>query len=597
MDLKNLNTKANTVIVGGSYILQDRLGGGSFGQLDSALHRGTNNIVAVKLEQRAPNKLSSLPREAKIMSELKDQTGFLSPQGCGKEESFNYLVMGLLGFNLEKLLKICGHQFSLKTVLMLADQILTRIEALHEKGYVHRDIKPENFCIGLDEQDHSLFLIDFGLTRSYKEADGKHILYKEKKGLVGTARYASINAHLGVEQSRRDDLEAIGYTLVYFLKGELPWQNIKTEDKQEKYRLIADMKMRTSTETLCQDIPEEFGIFLNYVKGLGFADVPNYKYLKKLFRTLFIQKNYTIDYVFDWTELIVQSRKRDRKLRARNLDFKRELINKKNQHIGAGEHEKLEDEKKKVEFVELPKPEDNQRRSSVFRNRANLVRSQPNIDNKDDDDDNTAEAEENQGNVINQGKSRNKTYLKHKTPDMAEKKDRGEGVKKQISGKNGLTTSVDSSKVLETGDTEEVEVPSEFTPNDYPSAKMDQTRPLVTKKKEFALDTKRFFVSMYVGGDDSLFQSKVYGIAKNYQTCPTGHHHDETFLERLKKNEDLNIHDKERRLMSTFRIGKEGRWEMLLIYFLEEDLSEGSMCEWEEGNHLTETLQQKKFIL
>jgi len=568
MDLKNLNTKTNTVIVGGSYILQERLGGGSFGQLYSAYHRGTSNLVAVKLEQRAPNKISSLPREAKIMSEMKDQTGFLAPYSCGKEEGFNFLAMGLLGFNLEKLLKICGHQFSLKTVLMLADQILTRIEALHEKGYVHRDIKPENFCFGIEEQSHSLFMIDFGLTRGYKELDGKHIPYKEKKGLVGTARYASINAHLGVEQSRRDDLEAIGYTLVYFLKGELPWQNIKTEDKQEKYRLIADMKMRTSTETLCQDIPEEFGIFLNYVKGLGFTDVPNYKYLKRLFRTLFIQKNYSIDYVFDWTELIIPSRKRDRKLRIKNLDFKRELLNKKKFEENAAA--KLEYLKKKVEFIELPKPEGNNRRSSIFRNKANIIASQPNIDNDQD----TEEAEEIRGI----GENKDKTYVKHKTPDLT-RKERIERMRSGKSGKNGLTTSVGSSKALETGDTEEIEVPSEFTPNDYPSAKMDQTRPLVIKKKEFVIDTKRFFVSMYVG-DDSLYQSKVYGNARNYQTCPTGHHNDETYIEKLKKYEE----DKQKQMMSTFRI-------------VEEDLSEGSMCEWEEGNHLTEVLQQKNFLL
>mmetsp|Transcript_27303 Transcript_27303/g.20438 ORF Transcript_27303/g.20438 Transcript_27303/m.20438 type:complete len:135 (+) Transcript_27303:419-823(+) len=134
------------------------------------------------------------------------------------------MVIDLLGPSLEDLFKFCGGRFSLKTVLMIAHQILGTIARLHAKNFVHRDIKPENFLMGLGRKSHIVHLIDFGLAKRYR--DGKthqHIPYKENKNLTGTARYASVNAHLGIEQSRRDDLESIGYILVYFANGSLPW--------------------------------------------------------------------------------------------------------------------------------------------------------------------------------------------------------------------------------------------------------------------------------------------------------------------------------------------------------------------------------------
>jgi hypothetical protein len=127
-----------------------------------------------------------------------------------------------------------------------------------------------------------------------------HIPYRENKNLTGTARYASINTHLGIEQSRRDDLEAIGYVLMYFARGNLPWQGLKATTKKEKYERISEKKITTSVEQLCKGFPSEFATYLNYARSLRFDDTPDYTYLRKLFRDLFIREGFEYDCVFDW---------------------------------------------------------------------------------------------------------------------------------------------------------------------------------------------------------------------------------------------------------------------------------------------------------
>ena len=159
--------------------------------------------------------------------------------------------MDILGPNLERLLAICGGSFSLKTTLMLALQMLDRIENFHNTGLIHRDIKPENFVMGSTYNIKSLYMIDFGIAKLLKNSEGEHINYCTGKGLIGTARYASINSHEGVEQSRRDDLEGVAYTLIYFLKGKLPWQDVRGENKKHKYEQIKKLKMNISIQELC----------------------------------------------------------------------------------------------------------------------------------------------------------------------------------------------------------------------------------------------------------------------------------------------------------------------------------------------------------
>ncbi len=165
---------------------------------------------------------------------------------------------------MEDLLNFCTRKFSLVTTVLVAEQMMDRIEQLHSKGFLHRDIKPDNFVIGRGQPD-TIYMIDFGLAKRYRDCRTKqHIPYRDNKSLTGTARYTSINTHLGVEQSRRDDLEALAYVFIYFLKGTLPWQGLRAFSKKEKYDRIMDVKMSTPPELLCRGLPSKLCRPYNY---------------------------------------------------------------------------------------------------------------------------------------------------------------------------------------------------------------------------------------------------------------------------------------------------------------------------------------------
>ena len=166
------------------------------------------------------------------------------------------MVMELLGANLETLLKYCGKNFSLTTTILLAEQLINLTEQLHSKSFIHRDIKPENFVVGRGANESVVYMIDFGLAKRYRDPRTKlHIPYRDNKSLTGTARYASINTHIGVDQSRRDDIEALAYVFIYFMKGSLPWQGIRGCPKKEKYDRIMECKMSTPVELICKQLP------------------------------------------------------------------------------------------------------------------------------------------------------------------------------------------------------------------------------------------------------------------------------------------------------------------------------------------------------
>ncbi|KAJ6923232.1 hypothetical protein NC652_016776 [Populus alba x Populus x berolinensis] len=152
-----------------------------------------------------------------------------------------------------------------------------------------------------------VYIIDFGLAKKYRDSSThQHIPYRENKNLTGTARYASMNTHLGIEQSRRDDLESLGYVLMYFLRGSLPWQGLKAGTKKQKYEKISEKKVSTSIEALSRGYPTEFASYFHYCRSLRFDDKPDYAYLKRIFRDLFIREGFQFDYVFDWTILKYQ---------------------------------------------------------------------------------------------------------------------------------------------------------------------------------------------------------------------------------------------------------------------------------------------------
>ncbi|WOK94352.1 hypothetical protein Cni_G03054 [Canna indica] len=290
-------------VIGGKFKLGKKIGSGSFGELYLGVNIQSGEEVAIKMES-VKSKHPQLHYESKVYMLLQGGTGIPHLKWFGVEGEYNIMVIDLLGPSLEDLFNYCNRRFSLKTVLMLADQLLNRVEYMHSKAFLHRDIKPDNFLMGLGRKANQVYIIDYGLAKKYRDFQThKHIPYRENKNLTGTARYASVNTHLGVEQSRRDDLESLGYVLMYFLRGSLPWQGLKAGTKKQKYDKISEKKMLTPVEALCKSYPSEFISYFHYCRSLRFEDKPDYSYLRRLFRDLFIREGHQFDYVFDWTML------------------------------------------------------------------------------------------------------------------------------------------------------------------------------------------------------------------------------------------------------------------------------------------------------
>lgn len=289
--------------IANKYRLGRKIGGGSFGDIYLAINIQTGEEVAIKLEHMNA-KHPQLHIECKFYKIMQGGVGIPMVKYYGQEGEYVVLVMELLGPSLEDLFNFCHRKFSLKTVLLLADQMISRIEYIHGKNFLHRDIKPDNFLMGLGKKGNLVYAIDFGLAKRFRDPrTHQHIPYREHKNLTGTARYASINTHLGIEQSRRDDLEAIGYIFIYFYKGILPWQGLKARTKAQKYDKISDKKLSTPVEELCKGTPAEFSTYINYCRSLRFEEKPDYAYLRQLIRNLFHRQGFSYDYVFDWNAI------------------------------------------------------------------------------------------------------------------------------------------------------------------------------------------------------------------------------------------------------------------------------------------------------
>ena len=280
-----------TVIIDGKYKILKKLGEGSFGKIFSGINNNTKEEVAIKIEQ--DNDSSVLKNEARMYTALREIDGIPNIRAWGKEGKFNYLVIDHLGKSLEELKNNSSGKLSLKTVLLMGLQMINRIEAVHSYGILHRDIKPDNFLIGNDNKN-VLYLIDFGLSKTYLKK-GKHVAIERNRNITGTARYVSINVHKGILPSRRDDMESIGYILLYLLNGDLPWQGLNVK-KEEKNKLIGDIKSNIKLWELYSDtIPGEIILFIEYCKKLHYDAEPDYQYLKNILNNLFLHKGFKYD--------------------------------------------------------------------------------------------------------------------------------------------------------------------------------------------------------------------------------------------------------------------------------------------------------------
>ncbi|KAK3348675.1 casein kinase I isoform delta [Lasiosphaeria hispida] len=287
------------ILINGRYRVDRKIGEGGFGLVYSGTDLQLDEEVAIKLTNVRDGR-DALEGEAETYKALAGGVGIPHVRWFGDECDFYVLVEDLLGPSLEDLFNYCNRKFSLKTTLLIADQLISRFEFIHSKGFLHRDIKPENFLIGVGKQGNILYTVDFGLAKEFSDAERFRDF--EGRPFGGTSRYASINNHNGREQSFRDDLESVGYMLCYFARGSLPWQGLKAPTYKERNEQIKEKKLSLSGKDLCGDLPGEFATYIDYTRSLGFDDRPDYSYLRKLFRHLFKSKGFKYDNVFDWTE-------------------------------------------------------------------------------------------------------------------------------------------------------------------------------------------------------------------------------------------------------------------------------------------------------
>ena len=310
-----------------------KLGEGSFGKVYKAEYNGEN--YAIKMEYKAKEQ-GLLEIEATIMSYLKGPN-IPYIKSYGYSGDFNVLVMQLLDKSLEDLINKYS-TFSIKTVAMLGYQMVNILQYIHDKHIIHRDIKPDNFVMGAKEDNAKLYILDFGLAKKYRSSRTLvQYPYIKKKKLTGTARYASIHALEAYEQSRRDDLESVGYVLMYFLRGNLPWQGLKVRSKEDRYKRILEKKRETTTEDLCKDFPREFFEYVDYTRNLEYEENPDYDFLRKKFTDVLKELNEEMDYIYDWTT---------------GTDLKKRVNKKKEKEkseVDSGNDKKEKDEEKDLE--------------------------------------------------------------------------------------------------------------------------------------------------------------------------------------------------------------------------------------------------------
>ncbi|KAF2461094.1 casein kinase I isoform delta, partial [Lineolata rhizophorae] len=301
--------------VAGKWRLIEKISNGGFGVVYRAVNVFDNTIYAVKVERELMQKDSALRNELRVYNNILRSDPNSSGTGIARifhyghvDKDYRALVMQRLGPSLEDLFQYCGRSFSLKTVLMLGEQMIQRLEYLHVRNIIHQDIKPENFMMGLANgvDGAIVYIADFGLSKDFESTPPFPHKSTAPQLPQGTTRYCSVKAHRGHLQSYRDDLECLGYVLIYFLRGgRLPWCGLRngrpTMTDEEHARAVMQIKMSISVQKLCEGLPEEFARYFEHICALRYGEVPRYAYLRGLFWELYRSRGYAQDNVYDWS--------------------------------------------------------------------------------------------------------------------------------------------------------------------------------------------------------------------------------------------------------------------------------------------------------
>ena len=272
----------------------EKISEGSFGKIYKAEYN--KKYYALKFEKKE-NKYNTLNNEAQILKYIQ---GPHIPKiiQYGYSGKYNIIVMESLGKNLEQIISKYK-RLSIKTICILLIQMISILEYIHSKNIIHRDIKPENFAMGKDINEKYVYLLDFGLAKTFYSYHRKI----NTKILTGTPIYASINSLKGFDQSRRDDLEGLSYVIMYLLKGNLPWNEIKAKDKYDRYKKILKQKIEINISDFCKNLPFEFEYFFNYCRILKYEQKPNYEKLRQLFYDVLKKESFEMDYIYDWSNI------------------------------------------------------------------------------------------------------------------------------------------------------------------------------------------------------------------------------------------------------------------------------------------------------
>ncbi|CAD8076673.1 unnamed protein product [Paramecium sonneborni] len=300
MTSSSIQQQKELKVFNNQFVVLKKLSSGSFGVVFQGEDKKTGEQIALKIEKEESDEAKSLDRESQLLQRLQGIKGIPKLYWSGSEGPYNIMVIQLLGRDLAYYAKHLK-RFQLKTLIMLAEQMITILEQCHTRSIIHRDMKPENVLVGRDNNE--IYLVDFGISKVFKDANGNHVPFRDGKPFIGTTRYASIGAHKGFELGRVDDLESLGYMLVFLYKGSLPWQNLQNVSDKEKTKVVGKMKMQILIEELCKEMPNEFSKYFEYVKKLQFKQTPDYEYLKQLMRKCASDNKIEFDYKYEWSLL------------------------------------------------------------------------------------------------------------------------------------------------------------------------------------------------------------------------------------------------------------------------------------------------------